>query len=155
MDRGCLLAVQGEGVCGEDYQVFVSDGRALGQVLVLGRGDPAAGGKLRRPAAGIYFTRDSMPSTFSLKSYLFLFPTYATITEASVCAKVCAACRFEFQAAPGVAMCSSGKLGIFFFLFSSEPKTFILLCLPSSGLLVFALCSIYLKQTIGKLCCLS
>ncbi|XP_051243127.1 SRC kinase signaling inhibitor 1 isoform X6 [Dicentrarchus labrax] len=28
---------------GEDYQVFISDGRAVGQVLVLGRRDPAAG----------------------------------------------------------------------------------------------------------------
>lgn len=45
MDRGCLLAVQGEGMFGEDYQVFVSDGPAVGQVLVLGRRDPAAGGK--------------------------------------------------------------------------------------------------------------
>lgn len=45
MDRGCLLAVQGEGAFGEDYQVFVSDGRAVGQVWVLGCRDPAAGGK--------------------------------------------------------------------------------------------------------------
>ncbi len=45
MDRGCLLAVQGEGMFGEDYQVFIPDGRAVGQVLVLGRRDPAAGGK--------------------------------------------------------------------------------------------------------------
>lgn len=45
MDRGCLLAVQGEAMFGEDYQVFVCDGRAVGQVLMLGRGDPDAGGK--------------------------------------------------------------------------------------------------------------
>lgn len=44
-DRGYMLAVQGEGMFGEDYQVFISDGRAVGQVLVLGRRDPAAGGK--------------------------------------------------------------------------------------------------------------
>lgn len=44
-DRGCLLAVQGEGMIGEDYQVYISDGPALGQVLVLGCGDPTAGGK--------------------------------------------------------------------------------------------------------------
>ncbi|XP_070704337.1 SRC kinase signaling inhibitor 1 [Pempheris klunzingeri] len=44
MDRGCLLAVQGgEGMFGEDYQVFIPDGPAVGQVLVLGRRDPAAG----------------------------------------------------------------------------------------------------------------
>lgn len=48
MDAGCLLAAQGEGVMGEDYQVFLSDGRALGQVWVLqGCRDPAAEGKRR------------------------------------------------------------------------------------------------------------
>lgn len=45
MDRGCLLAVQGAGMFGEDYQVFTPDGRAVGQVLVLGPMDAAAGGK--------------------------------------------------------------------------------------------------------------
>jgi len=45
MDQGCLLGVQGEGIYGEDYQVFLPDGRAVGQVLVLGPLDPDAGGK--------------------------------------------------------------------------------------------------------------
>ncbi|KAJ4932195.1 hypothetical protein JOQ06_010620, partial [Pogonophryne albipinna] len=43
MDQGCLLGVQGEGMYGEDYQVFLPDGRAVGQVLVLGPLDPDAG----------------------------------------------------------------------------------------------------------------
>lgn len=48
MDAGCLLAAQGEGVMDEDYQVFLSDGRALGQVWVLqGCRDPAAEGRRR------------------------------------------------------------------------------------------------------------
>lgn len=48
MDAGCLLEEQGEGMMGEDYQVFLSDGRALGQVWVLqGCRDPAAEGKRR------------------------------------------------------------------------------------------------------------
>lgn len=48
MDGGCLLAAQGEGVMGDDYQVLLSDGRALGQVWVLqGCRDPAAEGKRR------------------------------------------------------------------------------------------------------------
>nr|XP_029136726.1 SRC kinase signaling inhibitor 1 [Labrus bergylta] len=34
--------MQGEGIFGEDYQVFISDGTALSQVLVLGHRDPAA-----------------------------------------------------------------------------------------------------------------
>ena len=45
MDRGCLLAVPGEGMFDEDYQVFISDGRGVNQVLVLGCRDPAAEGK--------------------------------------------------------------------------------------------------------------
>lgn len=45
MDRDCLLAVQGEGIVGEDYRVFIADGQAVSQVLVLGRRDPDAGGK--------------------------------------------------------------------------------------------------------------
>lgn len=45
MDRGCFLAAQDERMIGEDYQVFLSDGRAFGQVLVLGCSDPTAGGK--------------------------------------------------------------------------------------------------------------
>lgn len=45
MERGCLLAVQGEGLFGEDYQVFISDAQAVGQVLVLGRDEAAAGGE--------------------------------------------------------------------------------------------------------------
>ncbi|XP_053708730.1 SRC kinase signaling inhibitor 1 isoform X4 [Synchiropus splendidus] len=36
MDQGCLLAVEGEGLFGEDYQVFISDGESVSQVLVLG-----------------------------------------------------------------------------------------------------------------------
>jgi len=35
---------------GEDYQVFLPDGRAVGQVLVLGRGERAAGGKRGCPS---------------------------------------------------------------------------------------------------------
>lgn len=58
MDRGCLLAVQGEGMFGEDYQVFLSDGRPVGQVLVLGHSDPAAGGK-----QGVHPTSDSTSIT--------------------------------------------------------------------------------------------
>lgn len=44
MDRECLLAEQGEGMFGEDFQVFISDGRAVGQVLVRGHRDLAEGG---------------------------------------------------------------------------------------------------------------
>ncbi|CAB1453703.1 unnamed protein product [Pleuronectes platessa] len=36
--------MQGEEMFDDDYQVFLPDGRAVGQVLVLGRGHPAAGG---------------------------------------------------------------------------------------------------------------
>lgn len=49
MDRGCLLAVQGEGIVGEDYRVFIADGQAVSQVLVLGRRDPDVGGKHIQP----------------------------------------------------------------------------------------------------------
>lgn len=47
MDAGCLLAAQGEDLTDEDYRVFLSDGPALGQVWVLGCGDPDAEGKTR------------------------------------------------------------------------------------------------------------
>lgn len=54
MDRGCLLAVQGEEEMfgEEDHQVLLSDGRAVGQVLVLGRRRLAAGGKRVQPQGG-------------------------------------------------------------------------------------------------------
>lgn len=65
MDRGCLLAVQGEGMFGEDYQVFISDGPAVGQVLVLGRRDPAEGGK--QGSIPLKIPRQPL----LLKSYLF------------------------------------------------------------------------------------
>lgn len=45
MSSGCLLAAQGKRMIGEDYQVFLSDGRAFGQMLVLDCRDPTAGGK--------------------------------------------------------------------------------------------------------------
>lgn len=45
MSRGSLLAAQGKRMIGEDYQVFISDGQAFGQMLVLGCRDPTAGGK--------------------------------------------------------------------------------------------------------------
>lgn len=45
MDAGCLLVAQGEELTDEDYRVFLSDGPALGQVWVLGCGDPDAEGK--------------------------------------------------------------------------------------------------------------
>lgn len=40
-----MLADQGEGMFGEDYQVFTPDGQAVGQVLVLGPMDAVGGGK--------------------------------------------------------------------------------------------------------------
>lgn len=45
MDAGCLLAAQGEELTDEDYQMFLSDSSPLGQVWVLGCGDPEAEGK--------------------------------------------------------------------------------------------------------------
>ena len=71
MDRGCLLAVQGEGMFGEDYQVFVSDGRAVGQVLLLESRDPAAGGKHVQPQRSI--SLEVQCQTFLLKRYLFKY----------------------------------------------------------------------------------
>lgn len=59
MDRGCLLAVQGEGMFDEDYQVFLSDGRAVGQVLLLGHRLPAAGGK--QGSIPLKIQRQSLP----------------------------------------------------------------------------------------------
>ncbi|XP_026020214.1 SRC kinase signaling inhibitor 1 isoform X9 [Astatotilapia calliptera] len=58
MDRGCLLADQGEGMFGEDYQVFTPDGRAVGQVLVLGPMD-AVGGDPER-VGGHMISRDDL-----------------------------------------------------------------------------------------------
>lgn len=49
MDRDCLLAVQGEGIVGEDYRVFIADGQSVSQVLVLGHRDPDGGGKHVQP----------------------------------------------------------------------------------------------------------
>lgn len=45
MDTGGFLGVQGEGMFGDDYQVFLPDGRPVGQVWVLGCSDGAAAGK--------------------------------------------------------------------------------------------------------------
>lgn len=69
MERGCLLAAQGEGVFGEDYQVFVSDGRAMGQVWVLGRREPAAGGKRVQPQGSVSLEIERRALPF--ESYLF------------------------------------------------------------------------------------
>lgn len=57
MDRESL---QGGGMFGEDYQVFISD---VGQVLVLGCEDPALGGKqgIRNVSA--------LPARFELFKY--------------------------------------------------------------------------------------
>lgn len=90
MDRGCLLAVQGEGMFGEDYQVFLSDGRAVGQVLVLEHRDPAEGGKQGSILLKIQ----------SLLFNSYLFKIYSTVAEMSIRAKVCSASRFELWTAP-------------------------------------------------------
>lgn len=45
MDTGGLLGVQGEDMFGGDYQVFLPDGRPVGQVWVLGCSDGAVAGK--------------------------------------------------------------------------------------------------------------
>lgn len=101
MDGGCLLAVQGEGMFGEDYQVFISDGRAVGQVLVLGRRDPAAGGKRVQPQGSIPLKIQCQALLF--KNYHFL-KFYCTVTETTICVKVCVACRFELWDTPEMSL---------------------------------------------------
>lgn len=104
MDRGCFLAAQDERMIGEDYQVFLSDGRAFGQVLVLGCSDPTAGGK--------------QGGLIALKIQL-------SVTETCNCS------RSELWAAPEIAMWGSGKLVVFVGR-GGRTKTFIffLLLLP-------------------------
>lgn len=90
---------------GEDYQVFLSDGRALGQVLVLGCGDPTAGGK-----QGAIALKIQLPS--------LLLKIYCIVTETCNCS------RSKLWPAPEIAMWGSGKL-VAFVGRGGRAKTFI------------------------------
>lgn len=70
MDRGCLLAVQGEGIVGEDYRVFIADGEAVSQVLVLGRRDPDVGGKRIQLQRGTIPVKIQSQTLHCLRKYI-------------------------------------------------------------------------------------
>lgn len=149
MDRGCLLADQGEGMFGEDYQVFTPDGRAVGQVLVLGPMDAVGGGK--RVQLQRWNPLRNSALAFE-KFYLFIY-----LDLLHCCRK-----PYLRQGLNSLWVWtlyhfikSTLKLRKSRCIFFFGQETFVFLCLPSSRSLVFALCSIYLKQTTGKLCCRS
>lgn len=73
------MAVQGEGMIGEDYQVYISDGPPFGQVLVLGCGDLTAGGKQKQSHLKIP----------SLVLYLYVIKIYIIVTETYMCSNGC------------------------------------------------------------------
>lgn len=129
MDTICLLGIQGEEMFGDDYQFVFPDGTPGGQVLVLSCRDPG-----EHIVSGATFCSRLRPQNGS-----FTFRCNIVVSNIAWWAVL------NFKAAPKVAEKPQRNE-----VHSPVQKLYFVFYL---WWFVFALCQIYLKETVGKLCC--